>query len=108
MLFRRRRQACLALVFPLVLVGTRHCVWSFFTGVGKAILLLLIASLLLFLVVRSADICRRLVACIRTLALCLFAPPAYVAPAHRKWPTLTTPRTPRLPLRFQLPPPVCC
>jgi len=54
MLFRRKRQAWLSLVFPLVIVGARHCFASFFIGVGKVILALAIASLLMFLVVRSS------------------------------------------------------
>jgi len=105
MFFRQNRQVCSSLVFILLAAGTKHLVGSVFAGVGRTILLVLVASLLLFLIVRSGDIYRRLTAALETLRLSLFEPPDESITARRPQLSLTLPRTPRLPLRFQLPPP---
>jgi hypothetical protein len=106
MLLRRSRQACFSFLVFLLIVGTRHCVTSVFTGIGKAILMLAFATLLMFLVVRSADIFERLTACLQTLCSYLFEPASTLGFAKQPATSFSVSRKPSLPFRFQLPPPI--
>ncbi len=106
MFLRRNKEVCFYLLFILLTAGTKHLVGSVFAGIGRTILLVLIASLLLFLIVRSGDIYRRLVASLEALQSSLVEPAAESLTAREPQGSLTLPRTPRLPLRFQLPPPI--
>lgn len=106
MFFRRNKEVCSSLFFILLSAGTKHLVGSVFSGIGRTILIVLIASLLLFLIVRSGDIYSRLTASLETLRFSLFEPPDQSITATEPRRSLTLPRTPRLPLRFQLPPPI--
>jgi hypothetical protein len=105
MFFRSKFETCLHLLLPLIAFGVRHSVSSLFAGIGKLMLMFLIAGLLLFLAAHSGDICRRLIACFESICLYLFEPSIKVGLAMPPKASLTIPRTPRLPLRFQLPPP---
>jgi hypothetical protein len=105
MFFRRNRQVCFNLFFILLAAGTKHLVGSIFAGIGRTILIVLIASLLLFLIVRSGDIYHRIAASLEALRTSLFEPPDESITARQPLRSVTLPRTPRLPLRFQLPPP---
>jgi uncharacterized membrane protein YjgN (DUF898 family) len=106
MFFRRNKAVCSSLLFVLFTAGTKHLVGSVFSGIGRTILFVLIASLLLFLIVRSGDIYSRLAASLKTLRFSLFEPPDASITARQPRHSLTLPRTPRLPMRFQLPPPI--
>jgi hypothetical protein len=106
MVFRRNRQACLSFLCFLFIINARHYFSSVFLGIGKVILLLLLSSLLMFLVVRSADIYRHLIAGLQALCLNLFEPVLDSGYVKRSRASLIVPRKPTLPFRFQLPPPV--
>lgn len=106
MVFRRNRQACLSFLCFLFIINTRHYFSSVFLGIGKVILLLLLSSLLMFLVVRSADIYRHLIAGLQALCLNLFEPVLDSGYVKRSRASLIVPRKPTLPFRFQLPPPI--
>ncbi len=105
MFFRSKFDTCFHLLLPLIAFGVRHSVSSFFAGIGKLMLMFVIAGLLLFLAAHSVDICRRLVSCFKSICLYLFEPSSKVGLAIPRKASLTLPRTPRLTLRFQLPPP---
>jgi hypothetical protein len=106
MFFRSKFETCLHLLLPLIAFGVRHSVFTLFAGIGKVMLMFLIAGLLLFLAAHSGDICRRLIACFESICVYLFEPSVTVGLATPRKASLTLPRTPRLPLRFQLPPPI--
>jgi hypothetical protein len=105
MILRRNRHLCLSFVCFLLIIGARYCVTELFLALGKALLLLLATSLLLFLVTRSGDICRRLTDCLRTLSSALLRPAPAAAPRIDLAPRLSLIRKPAQPFRFQLPPP---
>ena len=74
-------------------------------GIGRFVALLILASLLLFVVSRSADICKAVAVRYRFGHIFLFA---VVLDEEPVWQTLAddfNPAEPVLPSRFQLPPP---
>lgn len=108
MFSRSKFEPCFHLLLTLIAFGVRHSVSSFFVGVGRLILMLAVASLLVFLAAHSGDIYRQLIARFTPIRLYVFEPSCKVGPAMPRGTSLTLPRTPRLPLRFQLPPPSSC
>jgi hypothetical protein len=102
---RLRRQLGLGILWFAVVTAARHCVAPVFIGIGKALLLLVLASLLMFLVVRAADLFLRLTASLRSLARGIFEPPQATLMAARLAAVPAVSRQPRQPFRFQLPPP---
>ncbi len=106
MILRRNRHLCLSFGCFLLVIGTRYCVTEVVLTLGKAVLLLLAASLLLFLVMRSGDVCRRLTDCLRTACSAVPQPAPDASPRIDSAPRVRLVRKPTLPFRFQLPPPV--
>jgi hypothetical protein len=74
MRLRQNRQTVFGMLLWLLWMAAQHYLVALFCGVGRAIVFLVFASLLLFLVVRSADICRLLVACFEAIGFELLAP----------------------------------
>jgi hypothetical protein len=93
------------MLLSLLWMAAQHYLVSLFSGVGRAIVFLVFASLLLFLVVRSADICRLLTACFEAIGFELLAPLVAEGHGRRMAPVFPALRKPTLPFRFQLPPP---
>ena len=106
MLFRSKFQTCFHLLLPLIAFGVRHSVSHFFAGVGKLLLTLLIAALLLFVAAHSAKVIRRVIARLQSICLFVVESSSRLCPPQSQTPSRPLLRTPRLPLRFQLPPPV--
>ena len=106
MFFRSKAEGCFHLMLPLIAFGVRHSVSSFFAGMGKLMLMCVIAGVLLFLASHSGDIRRRLLSCFKSICLYLFEPFRKVGLSMPRKASLTLPRMPRLTLRFQLPPPI--
>ncbi len=75
-------------------------------GLGKTIWFVLFACLLMFLVVRSADICRSLTACLQALQLSLFPHIPDLEPIRQSSIPLLLPKEPSLSPLFQRPPPI--
>jgi hypothetical protein len=105
MFLRSKFETCFHLLLTVIAFGVRHSVSSLFVGIGKLMFMLAIAGLLIFLAAHSGEIYRRLLACIKPVSLYVFETACCVGPAMPQRSSLTLPRTPRLPLRFQLPPP---
>jgi hypothetical protein len=103
---RRYRQAVLFVSLYLLAVSLRHCLSFVFAGLGKTICFVLFACLLMFLVVRSADICSSLTACLQALQLALFPLIRDLKPTRRSSISLVVPREPSLSPFFQRPPPI--
>ena len=61
-------------VFYLLTLNVPHYRSLLLAGLGKAICFLLLAALLMFLVVRSADICKAITADLHVVPLSWFAP----------------------------------
>lgn len=75
-------------------------------GLGRTIVVLLLACLLLFLVVRSADVCRRLADCLRASWYSRFALVCGLEFRDFAFACLGIPRTPSLAVLYQRPPPI--
>ena len=106
MRLRQNRQAVLGMLLWLLWMAAQHYLVALFSGVGRAIVFLVFTGLLLFLVVRSADVCRLLAACFEAIGFEFLSPLlAEVHPRHIE-PVFAASRKPALPFRFQLPPPV--
>jgi hypothetical protein len=106
MLFRSKLQTCFHLLLPLIAFGVRHSVSSLFAGLGKLLLMLTVATVLLFLAAHSAQIIRLVLARLQSICFLTVEAPHALCPPQSKTPSRILLRTPRLPLRFQLPPPV--
>ena len=74
-------------------------------GLGRTIFVLLLACLLLFLVVRSADVCRRLADCLRACSFSQFVPACGCEFRDFAFVSLGIRRTPSLAALYQRPPP---
>lgn len=74
-------------------------------GIGRAILVLLLAILLLFLVRRSEDFFRAIAACLKVLPSAWLAPASCVGFRQLSFASLAVPNTPSLSSLFQRPPP---
>jgi hypothetical protein len=103
---QRHRQTVLFVSFYLLAVSLRHCLSFVFAGLGKTICFVLFACLLMFLVVRSADICRSLTACLQALQLALFPLIPDLKRTRRSSISLVVPKEPSLSPFFQRPPPI--
>jgi hypothetical protein len=77
-----------------------------FEGLGRTILVLLLACLFMFLVVRSADVCRLITACL------IAFPSSWLAPVRKqelrssRIASVAVPDAPSLTALFQRPPPI--
>ncbi len=96
------------------LIGPLVVVWllviqqqqaSFLGGVGRFLALLILAPLLMFVVIRSADVCKAVAVRYQSTHILL---PAIVTKEEQVWRPVANdfnPAEPALPSRFQLPPP---
>lgn len=75
-------------------------------GIGRAMLLLLLAVLLMFLVSRSADFCRSIAAGLRELPFSWLAPAPRLGFRQLSFASLAVPNAPSLSPLFQRPPPI--
>ena len=96
-----KEAAFYALVFCLPCYRT-----LFFDGLGRTIWALLFACLLMFLVVRSAEVCRFFADCLR--AIPSFLPAPYLVRERRTASSifLAAPNAPNIVPLFQRPPPI--
>jgi hypothetical protein len=74
-------------------------------GMGRAIVFLLLAVLLMFLVAHEAEIRRVLATCLYALCSAWLAPPPAPGVGAPRFETLTVPRAPILAPLFERPPP---
>ncbi len=105
-MLRRNRQTVLLVVLSVLFAAMRHCVWSVFAGAGKAILVLAVASLLMFLVVRSSDVTRLLTKSLKTLCWKRFLFSVDIRHTSLPRRLLVPEKPPTLPFLFQIPPPL--
>ncbi len=75
-------------------------------GLFKLVASLVLACLLAFVVVHSANICRLLIACLHALPVCFFPLAVDRRWAERSQTTIAVPNGPRLSPLFQRPPPI--
>jgi len=75
-------------------------------GIGRAILFLLLAVLLMFLVGRKADICCSLAACLKAISSSSIAPARVIGFRELSFAFLAVPNEPSLSALFQRPPPL--
>ena len=75
-------------------------------GLGRTVFVLLLACLLLFLVVRSADVCRRLADCLRACSFSHFVPACGCEFRDFAFTSAEVPRAPSPAALFQRPPPI--
>jgi hypothetical protein len=99
------RQSAAEAVFCLFVLCLPHYQSLLFAGIGRTILAVLLACLLMFLVVRSTEICR-------IVADCLIAFVSWIAPSFAQdfrailFVSLTVPSAPTVAPLFQRPPPL--
>ena len=102
---RRHTLTTLLVSVYLLAVSQVHC-RALLAGLGKTIGFLLLAGLFMFLVVRSADICRNLTACLQALQIfCLPLLRDLKRRGQRSTPLLF-PQEPALLPIFERPPPI--
>jgi hypothetical protein len=77
-----------------------------FVGLARTICILLLACLLMFLVVRSADFCRAIAACMMAFPSSWLAPAFSSGFRELSFASLTIPNAPRISPLFQRPPPL--
>ena len=75
-------------------------------GVGRAIVLLLLAVLLMFLVTRRADVVRAIASCLNVFPSSWLAPPPAIGSRELSFASLFVPSAPSLAPLFQRPPPL--
>jgi hypothetical protein len=75
-------------------------------GVGRAVVLLLLAVLLMFLVTRRADVVRAIASCLRALPSSWLAPAPEIGFRELSFASLSVPNAPSLAPLFQRPPPL--
>jgi hypothetical protein len=75
-------------------------------GVGRAIVLLLLAVVLMFLVTRRADVVRAIASCLHALPSSWLAPPPAIGLRELSFASLAVPSAPSLAPLFQRPPPL--
>jgi len=75
-------------------------------GIGRAVLVLLLAILLMFLVRRSEEFFRAIAACLKSLPSSWLTPTPWLGFRQLSFASLAVPNTPGLSPLFQRPPPI--
>jgi hypothetical protein len=75
-------------------------------GFSRAVFLLLLSVLVMFLVANRADVSRVIAACLRAFSTSWMIPPLHISPSETSRSSLFVPATPSLSPLFQRPPPI--